>query len=123
MSVSKKPLWDYKVDGTVAAAATAYVAVPVIKGMVGCHIAWIDATSSATITLELSSFPVEEATTNVAGTYQWKDSGVVITGPAASATGGVLVNVENVRQSRARLKIVGAATTSLIIYNGDQAVL
>ncbi len=123
MSISKKPLWDFKVDGTVGVAATAYVAVPVIKGMIGCHIAWIDATSSATITLELSSFPVEEATTNVAGTYQWGASGVAITGPNATAVGGALVNVENVRQSRARLKIVGAAISSLIIYNGDQAVL
>lgn len=120
MSVSKKPLWDYRADGTIANGATQYISVPVIKGMIGCHIAWVDATSSATITLELSSFPIEEATTTTAGTYQWKDSGVSITGPAASAAGSALVNVENVRQSRARLKVVGAAVTSLIVYNGEQ---
>lgn len=120
MSYSKKPLFDYKVDGTIAAAATKYVNVPVIKGTIGVYIAWIDATSSATITLELTSFPTEEAVTTTAGTYQWKDSGVSITGPAASAAGAAAVNVENVRQSRARLKIVGAATSSFIIYNGDQ---
>lgn len=120
MSYSKKALWDYKRDGNIANAATQYIGVPVIKGMVGCHIAWIDATSSATITLELSSFPEEEAPVATAGTYQWKDSGVSITGPAGSAAGAAVVNVENVRQSRARLKVVGAATTKLIIYNGEQ---
>ena len=121
MSYSKKPLFDYKVNGTIAAAATQYVGVPVIKGMIGVYIAWVDATSSATITLELTSFPPEEAATTTAGTYQWKDSGETFTGPAASVAGSLLINIENVRQSRARLKIVGAATTSLIIYNGDQA--
>ena len=121
MSVSKKPLFDYKVDGTIAAAATVYVQVPVVKGMVGCHIGWIDATSSATITLELSSFPTEEAANGAAAGYVWKDSGETFTGPAGSAAGSLLINIENVRQSRARLKIVGAATTSLLIYNGVQA--
>lgn len=123
MSFSKKPLWDYKVNGTIANAETKYVGVPVVKGMVGVHIAWIDATSSATVTLELTSFPAEEAATDAAASYFWKDSGVSITGPAASAAGSASVNVENVRQSRARLKIVGAANTKLIIYNGDQAAL
>lgn len=120
MSASKNAIWDYKRDGTIANGATQYIGVPVIRGMIGVHIAWIDATSSATITLELSSFPPEEAATATAGTYQWKDSGVAIAGPAASAAGSALVNVENVRQSRARLKVVGAADTKLIIYNGDQ---
>ncbi len=115
MSVSKKPLFE----GVLTHPVTQYVNVPVVKGMLGCHIAWKDATSSAAITIELSSFPVEEAVTETAGTYQWKDSAVVITGPAASAAGSVLVNVENVRQSRARLKIVTAATSTLVIYNGD----
>ncbi len=119
MSNSKKPLYDYKVDGTIASAATVYVNVPVVKGMIGAQISWIDAVSSATITLELSSFPVEEAGRDQAAGYVWGASGVTITGPAASAAGTALVNVENVRQSRARFKIVGAATTSLIIYNGD----
>ncbi len=119
MSYSKKPLYDYKADGVLTHPTTKYIGVPVIKGFIGVHIAWIDATSSATITLELSSFPVEEAVTTTAGTYQWKDSGVAITGPAASAAGSAVVNVENVRQSRARLKIVTAANSSIIVYNGD----
>lgn len=121
MSYSKKPLFDYKVGGVIANGATQYVGVPVVKGMVGCYIAWIDTTSSATITLELTSFPPEEAPTTTAGTYQWADSGESFTGPAASAAGSLMINIENVRQSRARLKIVGAADTSLLIYNGDQA--
>lgn len=121
MSYSKKSLYDYKTGTAITNGVTVYVGIPVIKGMVGCYIAWIDATSSATITLEFTSFPPEEAPTTTAGTYQWKDSGLSFTGPAASAAGSLAINVENVRQSRARLKIVGAANTSLIIYNGDQA--
>lgn len=121
MSYSKNALFDYKRDGTIANAATQYIGVPVVKGMVGVYIAWVDATSSATITLEFTSMPPEEAATTTAGTYQWKDSGLSFTGPAASAAGSLLINVENVRQSRARLKVVGAANTKLIVYNGEQA--
>lgn len=117
MSVSKKPLFDYKVDGILS--GTSYVNVPVVKGMIGLQVSWVDATSNAAITLELSSFPVEEAGRDQVAGYVWGASGVTITGPAASAAGTALVNVENVRQSRARLKIVTAANTSLIIYNGD----
>lgn len=121
MSASKNPLFDYKRDGTLTHPTTEYVGIPVVKGMIGVYIAWIDATSSATITVELTSFPVEEAATATAGTYQWKDSGVTFTGPAGSAAGSLLINIENVRQSRARIKIVTAADTKLVIYSGDQA--
>jgi hypothetical protein len=118
MSNSKNPLWHYLEDGNIT--TTQYIAVPVSKGAVGCYVAWIDATSNAAITLELTSFPSEEAVTTTAGTYQWKDSGLTFTGPAGSAAGSLLINVENVRQSRARLKVVASATTKLVIYNGDQ---
>lgn len=121
MSYSKTALYDYKRHGVMTHPTTAYIGVPVVKGMIGVQISWIDATSSATITLELSSFPPEEAATDAAASYFWKDSGVSITGPAASAAGSSVVNVENVRQTRARLKVVTAANTKLIVYNGDQA--
>jgi hypothetical protein len=110
-----KPLFA----GTLTHPTTAYVGVPIKDGALGCQIAWLDATSSATITLELTSFDPDVAAVNVAGTaWQWKDSGVVIAGPAASAAGSVLVNTENVRQQRARLKIVTAATSVLEILDG-----
>lgn len=117
MSYSKKPLFD----GAIATTTTTYVGVPVIKGMVGVYVAWRDATSNATITLELTSMPPEEAPTATAGTYQWKDSGLSFTGPAASAAGSLMINVENIRQSRGRLKIVTTANSNFIIYNGEQA--
>lgn len=119
MSWSKNAIWDYKREGTIAGSSTQYIGVPVINGMIGVYIAWIDATSNAAITLELTSFPSEEAVTTTAGTYQWKDSGLTFTGPAASAAGSLLINVENVRQSRARLKVVATANTKLVIYNGE----
>lgn len=105
-------------EGSLTHPATQYVGVPVCDGKVGAHIAWLDATSSATITLELSSFSADEAPVTTAGTYQWVTSGVSITGPSASAAGASLVNVENVRQARARLKIVTAANCSFDIRNG-----
>lgn len=96
---------------TVANGETKYLEVRVVDGKVGFQLAWMDATSSATVTLELTSFATISAT--AAGkAWDWKDSGLTITGPAASAAGSVLVNVENVRQRRARIKIVGAAASS-----------
>jgi hypothetical protein len=97
---------------------TKYVGLPVREGATGAQIAWLDATSSATITLEFSSMPGGNAPVETAGTYQWKDSAVSITGPAASAAGSVLVNVENARQRRARLKIVTAANTTIEVWDG-----
>jgi hypothetical protein len=107
-----------KFKGAVANGETKYVGLSIRNGALGAYIAWHDATSSATITLELTSFDHVDAPVTTAGTYQWKDSGLSFTGPAASAAGSLLVNVENVRQKRARLKIVGAATSSFEIYEG-----
>lgn len=106
--------------GTVANGATVYIGVPITAdGAIGLHIGWKDATSSATITLELSSFDAMDAPTSEAGSaWEWKNSGETITGPAASAAGCTLVHLENVRQRRARLKIVAAAACDLEIHSG-----
>jgi len=107
--------------GTLTHPVTQYVAVPIHDGVVGLHIGWLDATSSATITLELSSFPAYDAPYDSAGSaWEWKDSGETITGPAASAAGATLVHLENVRAMRGRLKIVTAATSVFEIYDGAQ---
>lgn len=104
-------------SGTVVNGETKYVPVPIRNGALGAQIGWLTAAASATITLELSSFP--DISPYVAGTaYQWTDSGVAITGPSATAIGSTTVNVENVRQKQARLKIVGAATSPLEIRDG-----
>ena len=104
--------------GTIATSTTQYIGVPIHDNAIGIHIAWKDATSSATITLEMSSINPEDAPVTTAGTWQWKDSGQTITGPAASAAGSTLVNIENVRQLRARLKIVTAANCVFEICDG-----
>jgi len=104
-------------SGAIPTGTTVYVPIPVKAGCIGAFIGWPDAVSSATITLELTSNMTVSPV--VAGTAaQWKDSGVSITGPAASAAGSSLVNVENVRQRRARIKIVTAAATTLDIRDG-----
>lgn len=103
--------------GTVANGETKYVEVPVRNGALGLHIGWKDATSSATITLELTS--VNAAAIDAAGTaWVWEDSGLTITGPVAAAAGSTSLNVENVRQRYARLKIVGAALSAFEIWDG-----
>lgn len=113
----RRPLFD----GVITHPATQYIGIPIHEGRIGLYIAWLDATSSATITIEMTSLGAEDAPLATAGTYQWKDSALSITGPAGSAAGAALVNVENVRQLRARLKIVTAATCTLKIFDGVDA--
>ena len=106
--------------GPQATGTTMYVGVPIHDGCIGVHLGWLDATSAATVTLELSSWSPDEAPVTTAGTtgLEWKDSGETITGPAASAAGSTLVNIMNVRQQRARLKLVTSANSSWEIYDG-----
>lgn len=102
---------------TIPTNTTVYVSVPVRDGSIGAFIAWLNATAAATITLELTSHP--SGTSLDAGTAaKWKDSAVSITGPAASAEGSEMVNVENVRQRYARLKIVTTALSPIEVWDG-----
>lgn len=107
-------------SGTVANGVTKYIELPVRKGTVGVQISWLDGVSSATVTIELGSFPGVNVA--VAGNaWEWAPSGIAITGPAATAAGSAIVNIDNVRQSRARLKIVGiAATSTFDIRDGNK---
>lgn len=108
---------DVLFRGAMANAEVKYVPVPIRDGTLGAQIGWLDATSSATITLELSSF--RGVSPVVAGNaWEWKDSGLTITGPAGVAAGSTLVNVENCRQQFARLKITAAAVSSFDIRDG-----
>jgi hypothetical protein len=104
-------------QGLIANGATKYVEVTVLDGKIGVDVAWLDATSSATVTLELTSFRNASGTTAGAA-WEWKDSGLTFTGPAASAAGSLQINVENVRQRRARVKIVAAAASTFDIRDG-----
>lgn len=107
-------------SGVLTHPTTKYVGVPVRNGTIGAQIAWPDATSSATITVELTSYDSTDAPVETAGTGDiWAGSGVSITGPAASARGQAQINIEGVRQARARIKIVTAATTTVTILDGN----
>lgn len=115
MAFGRQPIFR----GTQANSTTVYYPVPVHSGVIGVQFAWTDATSSATVTLELTDFDAIEAPYDAAGAaYEWKDSGLTITGPAASAAGSTLILVENARCLRARLKVVAAANCSFVILNG-----
>src|SRR5690606_6576767 len=90
---------------TLANGSTVYVPLVVRDGRVGCHIAWKDATSAATITLEASSFDQVDAPVLTAGSaWLWKDTAVTIVGPSGAAAGAAIVNVTGLYQRRARLK-------------------
>lgn len=102
---------------SIPTSTTIYIPVPVRNGTIGIHIGWLDATSSATVTLEIGSFAAASLTT-AGQAWEWEDSGLSITGPAGAAAGSSVVNVENVRQWFARLKIVTAAASSFDIRDG-----
>jgi hypothetical protein len=103
-------------SGTIPTSTTLYIPLPIVNGTIGAHIGWLDAVSSATITVETSSIPGVSVTT-AGSAWQWKDSALTFTGPAASAIGALSINIENVRQKAARLKIVTAAVCQLEIYD------
>lgn len=115
MAFGRQPLFR----GTQATSTTVYYPVPVHEGVIGIQFAWTDATSNATVTLELTNFDAIEAPYAAAGAaYEWKDSGLTITGPAASAAGSTLILVENARVLRGRLKVVTTANSSFVILDG-----
>ena len=99
----------------IATTTTVYVEVPVRAGTLGAFVSWPDTTSSATITVELTS---NRSASADASADKWKDSGSSFTGPGGTAVGSLLINMENVRQKRARIKIVTAAVTYLEVWDG-----
>jgi hypothetical protein len=107
-------------DGTILNGNTQYVPVPVYGSAIGLQIAWRDGTSNvSSIALQLTSAPASVAPADAAGEdYGWVDSGESITGPAGAAAGAELVNLQNVRQTRARLVIVASADCDMLITDG-----
>lgn len=117
MGSDVKPLFE----GAIATSTTQYVGVPIRDGKVGIDIGWKDSTTAATLTVEFTSHGPHGAPNDAAGdAWEWKDSGETITGPTGSAAGGTLVNFENVRQKRARLKIVTTAACDFVIHDGTR---
>jgi hypothetical protein len=109
--------------GAIATSTTVYVGVPIHgsggERALGAMIGWTDATSAATITLELSSFGPEDAPIDEAGSaWEWDDSDETITGPAGAAAGVDSVYLQNVQAKRARLKIVTSANSDFEIHDG-----
>jgi hypothetical protein len=106
--------------GQLSASTVTYIEIPVRCGCVGAQVAWPDATSAATIGLEFSSNPGAGASSTKAD--DWTDSGVTITGPAATGAGSVMLNVDNIRQKRARIKVTTTAVTNLTVWDGMEPV-
>lgn len=121
--------------GTQANATIICVPVPIIAGCIGIHVSWPDATTAATMVLELSSFSSDEAPLQSGGAgtavvgegtavigaadaQKWPDSGETIAAVVAGAAGARLVNLSNVRQRRARLRITSTAICTWDIKQG-----
>lgn len=102
-----------RAGATVASGTTFYVEVPVNRdGSVNVQIAWLDATTAATITLELSNYGSMDAAADAAAAHYWSASGESITGPDGSAIGSTVVSAV-VGTKRARLKIVTSADSKI----------
>lgn len=111
---------------------TSYVELGGVDDLVqSVHIAWPDAVSSATITLESSNFnPIDVAPSagdafarsTEADGYRWcVEPAAAITGPGGTAAGSFMLHIGNTGARRLRLKIVAAAATQLyIIGHGKQ---
>lgn len=106
--------------GTVANGETKYVRLPIRDGKIGAHVGWKTTASSAACTVEMTS--VRGLGIDDAGSlWHWEDSGLTFSGPAAVAAGSFSINIDNVRQTDARLKIVGAAASVFEIWDGTEA--
>lgn len=102
--------------GTIANGATQYIGVPIVNGTIGVQVAWLDETSDATITLELTNYDADAAPVGAAGeAWEWVDSSETIAGPSGAA-GATLINLTGINQRRARLKIVASATSSIEVW-------
>lgn len=125
--------------GLQADTTVIVIPVPILAGCIGLHVSWPDAVTDASFVLELSSFPSEVAPlwAGGAGTLQpggghaylsgasaqfWPDSGETIAPVVAGAAGSFMVNLSNVRQQRARLRITATDDCQWEIYNGLQDV-
>lgn len=103
-------------DAPIAGGQTFYVGLPVVNGAIGAQVTWPDATSAATLTLQLSSNP---GTPGAGAAADFTDAASFV-GPVGAAAGATLINVDNVRQKFARLKVVTSATTKLVVWDGLQ---
>lgn len=105
---------------TVLSGATDFFMwTPSASGTHSLQISWADATSSAALTLESSNYGKSEISGTLAratnpGLAMWAlESGVSITGPAASAANSVMVHLSQSGAKSYRVKIVAAADTVL----------
>lgn len=112
-------------DSVATAPGTYFIGVPVERfggaAFVGLQIAWRTAGFAATFTLELTSYDESDAPVSVAGAANvWIAApGVTIAAATGAGVGASLVNVENVRQKRARLRVVVTVAGLLDVLRGN----
>ncbi len=109
--------------GSIPISTTKYIAIPMsMGGRLFIDVQWKDATSNATITLESTGSPVEDAPVETAGeAWVWKtESGVTIAGPSPGVASSTKVHTTALCCRRARLKIVTVAASDLEIHSESE---
>lgn len=105
--------------GTIANGTTRYFGIPTgAKGLLFLDVAWKDATSAATITVESTGWPAEDAPIETPGTARhWEtEAGIVIAGPTGVGEGKTTVHVSNFIAPRARMRFQATAACDVEIY-------
>lgn len=103
---------------TLTHPATQYVELNVQEtGLASVFLRWFDGTSSATVTIETTDLPKEEAAFDSTVATEWApEASVVIAGPSGSAAGAETVHLGNNGATRMRLKIETVATTDVEVW-------
>lgn len=100
----------------VANAATRYVDLPIPSSKLhSVQIAWLDAISSATITIESTNRTPNDASFDSTNAALWSADATSITGPNGTAIGSVMVNLADKGFRRARLKIIASAASKFVV--------
>lgn len=107
-------------DQSVASSATLYRRVRVAEGrLVGLHLQWNDGTTNGTFKVYTSGHPdpTEPATSGSVDASMWKEeTGLSITGPAASAAGCDVVHVGVNGAPWLMVSFAATATSDISIY-------
>ena len=107
--------------GTIANATTVYVSIPTGTNGAAVDVKWLDAITSAALTLQCTNSPPGEAPVRVAGTAEkWAAlpaASIVgaLTAPNGTAIGSTKVRIKDVPGKRVRLQIVTAAISNFVI--------
>ena len=84
----------------------------------GAHIEW-DTGANFTATVEMSDKPSELAAEDSTDAKDWVEVATVTGTPTGGAAGATVIEIENARHRRARLKIATTAASTVAVWSGS----